>query len=293
MSDAWESFIEYLEDLVRRYGLVKILIGLATLAGALLGLGIVVNGETLIRFSGGLIIIVLLFTCLALIIDRRRLYRDNADTVEVLDRYGREIKARLTPEAFSIKEWREEQHLSKGGDTTLCRWFTLVVGPQPVQTFWHRVSMTTPRTDFKYKRKLKVEARTFDENLQIGVRMPTTEMWEQHVVTLFIHLDRAYQPGETVRVFLNIFWPQFNKELIDRNLVDPTEWEFHREVGRFQFMMSFDKSVRIRRNLTITPFPSTPAPTQTRGADDCLRIEFAYDNPPTRTPVGFRVERTQ
>ena len=128
----WDSFIEFLEDVIRRFGLVKLLIALAAFAGALLGLGFVVSPETLIRIALLFIIALLLLTCLALIIDRHRLRSTISDGTEVLNRYGDEIVARQTADSFDIKEWQDEQYIDKNGDTTIYRRFTLVVGNEPL-----------------------------------------------------------------------------------------------------------------------------------------------------------------
>jgi hypothetical protein len=287
----WESITDLLEDLVVRYGLVKIIGALAGLAGALLALGVVVNQETLVRFAGGFLIIVLLTTCVALSVDRRRLRRTLSERDEVLERYGDDLVAKQTSDSFHVKEWLEEQNIGPKGHTTILRWFTLVVGDQPLQTFWHKAEMTTRRQDFKYRKKFDIEVRTFDENRELGVRLPTTITWDEHSVNVFIHLDRIYDPGEEVRVRLQYYWPEFTKELIDRKTVDPTEWVFHRRVEKVAVTMLFDKRLRIRNNFAITRRPQTPEPTQSAGADGSHKIEFAFQNPPIETLVGFSVER--
>jgi hypothetical protein len=286
----WESFIEFLERLIREYGLIKIVIGMAAVAGALLGLGVVVSEEMLIVFAGASLIALLLVICVALMVDRHRLRRDLAEDAEVLDRYGQEIVSRQNSQSFTIKDWREEQYIEKHGDTTFSRRITLIVGNQPLQTFWHKVHMTTGRQDYGYRKKFRIEARTFDGD-ELGVRFPITRTWEGHSISVFIHLDRSYGPGEEVPVYLQIYWPEYTKDLVEGNLVDPTEWEFHRKCENIEVTMSFAKRLRIRRDFHISPFPGTPRPNQSRGPDKRRRIEFAYPNPPQKTPIGFRLER--
>ena len=292
----WESFIEFLEDVIRRFGLVKLLIALAAFAGALLGLGFVVSPETLIRIALLFIIALLLLTCLALIIDRHRLRSTISDGTEVLNRYGDEIVARQTADSFDIKEWRDEQYIDKNGDTTICRRFTLVVGNEPLETFWHTIYMSPERTDVKYRKKLTIEAKKFDPpTLQPGVNYLYSSRWEQHALRLFVHLDRAYQPGQEVYVYLEVFWPQFCKKLLENRQGDNAEWMFRRNAEKLHVIMSFDKGLRIRENFAIQPLlPSCPACrlTQTRLPGGTIKIEFEYDNPPRDTLVGFTVQRT-
>jgi hypothetical protein len=290
--DIWESFVGGLENIIRKQGLVRVIGALSSIAAVLLGLGVVVDRETTFRFASFFVVALLFVTCIAFYLDRHRLQRDLNEAAEVLDRYGDEIFSRQNSDSFDIKEWREEQHIGKHGNTTLCRWFTLVVKTQELQTFWHRVHMTTRRQDFKYKKRFSVEARPFDGNFQLGARFPVTLTWQNHSASIFIHLDRAYSPGEEVPVYLQIYWPEYAMDLLDREIVDPTEWEFHRHIGRLQVTMSFDKKVKIEKDFRITPFQGTPSPRQTRGGDRNHRIEFLYESPPQKTPVGFRIERT-
>lgn len=287
----WETTTDFLEDLILRHGLFKVISGLAAFAGALLALGFVVNEETLVRLAGGFLILVLLLTCVALSVDRRRLRRNVSELDEVLERYGDELVAKQNSKSFHVREWLEEQSIGQNGHTTIVRWFVLVVGDQPLQTFWHKAEMTTRRDDLKYRKKFSIEARSFDANRAVGVRMPTTLTWDKHSVNAFIHLDRVYHSGEEVRVRLEYYWPEFTRELIDRKSVDPTEWVFHRDVEKLQVTMLFDKKLGIRNNFAITLRPQTPQPTQTASADGSHKIEFEFLDPPKEVLVGFSLER--
>jgi len=286
----WESIVDKLQDLVVEYGPYKLVAALATLFAVVLGLGAAANPETVLVMAGIFVILVLLLACLALIIDRRRLYRADRDKEYVLDRYGAELVSRQTSGSFEITEWYEEQHIHKKGNTDVNRWFTLTLG-EPLQTFCHKAYMTTNREDFEYRKKFRVEARTFEaDTRQLGVRLPVTHTWDHHCVSLFVHLNRLCEAGEEVRLHVKFYWPEFTRELVDRYIVDPTEWKFHRKVGDLVVKIFFDKTVRIRRDLTVTRLPGTPALAQHSSRGEHT-IEFSYPNPPQDTDIGFSLER--
>jgi hypothetical protein len=288
----WDSIIEFLEDLIRQHGLMKIATALGGVAGIFAALGFVTDQELLMRAASIFLISLLLLICLALTLDRRHLYRNLAESAEVLDRYGDDIVGRQNENSFEMKEWQEEQFIGKNGDTKMYRWFTLIVGNEPLQTFWHKAEMVTRRSDFKYRKKFRIEARIFDQNKQVGVRLPVTHTWDSHVVRVFVHLDRVYQPGEEVRVRIRFDWPEYTKELIDRKMVDPTEWMFRRKIGRLLVTMIFENEVRIRQDFTITTRPNCPKPIQkSLGRGRGHQIEFSYDQPPMNTIIGFSIER--
>ncbi|MGO9385608.1 MAG: hypothetical protein ACLP4W_26850, partial [Mycobacterium sp.] len=73
--DIWHSFVEFLEDLIRRYGLFKLIFGFTGFASALIGLAIGFRLSPDIRIGLALVFVIglLLLTCLALIIDQHRL----------------------------------------------------------------------------------------------------------------------------------------------------------------------------------------------------------------------------
>jgi hypothetical protein len=286
-----DSFIRILENLIIRNGLVKLLSALAGFAAVLLGLGVVIDRETTFRFAVFVVVVVLLLALVTFNIDRRRLYRNLADASEILDRYGIDLIGRQNSSSFHIKEWREQQYIGQSGNTTIHRWFTLVVGDKPMDMFWHIAQMDTERTDHKYQKKFSLEARTFDENQELGVRLPTTTKWTGHSIRAFMFLDRVYEPGDLLRVHLHYEWPDFLKTLIDQEIVEPTEWIFRRKVEVIQVEMSFAKKLGIDRDFHITPYPNTDRPRQFSGADGCHKIEFSFENPPQDTPVGFKVER--
>jgi len=287
----WDTFVRTLEDLIIRNGLAKLLSLLAGFASLLVGLGVAVDRTTTFRFVTFFIVAVLILALVAFYIDRRRLYRDLADRSKILDRYGIDLIGRQNSGTFQIKDWREEQHIRKGGDATVHRWFTLIVGDQPIDMFWHAAQMDTERTDYSYRKNFRLKARTFDEDQDLGTRLPMTVKWTGHSIRSFIFLDRVYEPNEIIRVHLRYEWPEFLKTLIDQDVVEPTEWIFRRRVERLSVTMSFDKKVGITHDFRITPYANTEKPKQFSGPDRCHRVEFSVENPPQNTPIGFHMER--
>ncbi|OBL00874.1 hypothetical protein A5646_20510 [Mycobacterium sp. 1245499.0] len=293
----WESFVEFLEDLIRRFGLIKLIFGFTGFASALIGLalGFHLSSEVKIGLAGVFVIVVLLLTCLALIIDRHRLRSRMTEGTDVLNRYGDEIVSRQDSDSFDIKEWRDEQYVDKNGDTTIRRWFTLVVRNQPLQTFWHVMVMDSLQDNINYRKKLTIDAKTFDPNtLEPGVNFLYTRRWEgQHSVRLFVHLDRPYAPGEEVRVLLQVFWPEYLLKLLESKQGDDFEWIFRRKVDQLRVTFVFAKRLGIEDKFATKPFPGSQEPKQTIGPDGTMKVEFEANHPPMNASVGFKIQRTK
>ena len=43
-------------------------------------------------------------------------------------------------------------------------------------------------------------------------------------------------------------WPEFTKELLDNQRVDPTEWVFRRKAERLRVTMNFSKHIGIKND---------------------------------------------
>src|ERR1700761_1344618 len=89
----WESFVEFLEGLIREYGLPKLLLGLLTLTGPFVAviLGFHPTQEIKVGLALVFLILMLLVTCLALIIDQNKWRNKVVEGNSVLNRYGDEI----------------------------------------------------------------------------------------------------------------------------------------------------------------------------------------------------------
>jgi uncharacterized membrane protein (Fun14 family) len=295
--NVWESFVEFLEDLIRRYGLIKLLLGFSGFATALIGLalGFHLSGAVKIGLAGAFVIVLLLLACLSLIIDRHRLRSRMNDGTEVLNRYGDEIVGRQDSDSFDIKDWRDEQHIDKNGDTTIYRRFTLVVKNQPLLTFWHVMQMDTKRQDTGYRKKFTIDVRTFNPNtLEPGGNLLFTRRWEtEHTVRVFVHLRRPAEPGKEVHVYFEVFWPEYAKEMLESRNGDDVVWTFRRKVDRLQAKFSFAKQLRLRNKFALEALDGSQEPKQTHGPDGSINIEFEANQPPKDTKVGFLIQRTE
>ena len=62
-----------------------------------------------------------------------------------------------------------------------------------------------------------MEAKKFDPpTLPTRCELPIFfPLGTTYPLRLFVHLDRAYQPGQEVYVYLEVFWPQFCKKLLE------------------------------------------------------------------------------
>ena len=291
----WESFVEFLQGLIREYGLPKLFLGLVGLVGPFVAVVLGFHPSQAVKVILALVLLVLflLVTCLALAIDQNKWRNKVAEANGVLNRYGDEIVARQNATSFEIKDWHDQQYIDKNGDTTIDRRFTLVVGNQkPLQTFWHLMTMSSDQTDYKYRKKVVVKAKTFDpQTQQPGVNFLLSRKWDGNSLWTFVHLDREYQAGEEVRVLLQASWPGYTKELLENENGDTAEWTFRRNVDSLHVTLSFAKRLRLRDNFVLQALPGSPTPSQNRGPDGRLNVVFDAVGPPQNTPFGFRIQR--
>ena len=283
----WESFVEFLQGLIREYGLPKLFLGLVGLVGPFVAVVLGFHPSQAVKVILALVLLVLflLVTCLALAIDQNKWRNKVAEANGVLNRYGDEIVARQNATSFEIKDWHDQQYIDKNGDTTIDRRFTLVVGnPKPLQTFWHLMTMSSDQTDYKYRKKVVVKAKTFDpQTQQPGVNFLLSRKWDGNSLWTFVHLDREYQAGEEVRVLLQASWPGYTKELLENENGDTAEWTFRRNV-------TSPCDTAIRRGSSQGQFRATsasglPTPSQNCGPDGRLMSCSTRSSTP-KTPFG-------
>ena len=183
--DIWQSFVEFLQNLIRQYGLFKLIFAFSGFGAALIGLALGFRLTQDMRIGLALVFVIglLFLTCLALIIDQNQWRNKVVDANVVLNRYGEEIKKRQNAGSFDIKEWRDLQFVDKDGDTKIDRRFTLVVGNQPLQTFWHRMEMSSEGWEFQQQNKVTIKAKSFDAQTdQPNVSFLVSRRWEGNSV---------------------------------------------------------------------------------------------------------------
>lgn len=286
----WESFADWLEQLVRRYGLVRILGVLGGIAAILAAVGVSASEATVLGVAVIVLIAILLVTVMAQYIDRVKLYSDRRLAADVLDRYAVELRDRQNEHSFETMIWREIQVVSENGDTVIERWLTLRVGSEPLQTLWQRCYQENSRgADFGYQRKVRVEARSFEETGELGVQLPITQTWEGHSIRLFVHFFEAQAPGSEVRIWLRLRWPGYMAEFAKRGAVVPIEWTTRRITGHLALRLELPVRMAGAR-VAATPYAGCPQPTQDRVGDSHV-VTFNMPGPPVDRLVGFRIER--
>lgn len=293
MEGLWQTVVEGLEDLIRQFGLARIVLALSAVAAALLGLGIAISEAVLLVATGVFLVVVLLFAVLALGLDRRRLYRQVADLSVVLDRYGAELKDRQQPHSFTIEDWIERIAVSKNGDAEIIRWFKLVVGPEPLEMFWHRCYKTTAPVSRAYQAKVRVSARAYESTAkgrELGTRYPVTTDWEGHSLRTFVHFYESQDPATTVQVRIKIVWPRYYKELVEGTAVEPFEWTLRRHVQNLDVAMEFKKQLGIKADFRTARIGAGLDPVQEHDSG-ALRVSYSHQSPPLDTRLGFRLER--
>lgn len=295
----WEGFIDYLEDAIERYGLVRIAGSIGFIGALVIGLGGAASPEALGMIASISIIALLLVTCLALFVDRRHLYKRRNEMLQVLNRYGDSVVESQRADSFEILEWRESVHVHKNGDSDIQRWLVLRAGREPLKAFWHRSYMAHGGDDYSYRRRVRISVRHFSvipagegqaEQRQAGVEYLVSTDWDEHSLTLFIHPVEAIAPGETANVYIALSWPGYSSGLIDRNEVAPMEWTFRRKVGQLDSDITLDKAIRVDElRLPITPHAGCPQPEVTVQPSG-TRVVFRLTAPPVDTCVGYRLQ---
>jgi hypothetical protein len=290
----WRSFTNFLEALVRDYGLVRITGSLAGLAAILAAVGAAANETTLLVTVTVVLIALLLVTVTAQYVDRVKLYRDRDKNANVLDRYAAELKARQQANSFATTEWDEEQTVKSNGDTAIQRWLTLTVGPAPLHVFWHRAYSHARDMSERAQQRVKVEARTFDivnGARLLGVEAPVTLTWEGSSVHVFVHLDHAPEPGAIVRIHLRFTWPRYAEPLTKQEEVARVEWTCRRPTATLRLKMRLPEEVLKDRRLAVTPYPGSPAPTVSPNGSQ-REVEFEMKDVPVGLIVGFQLQRS-
>ncbi|HEU4657912.1 MAG TPA: hypothetical protein VFR97_10315 [Capillimicrobium sp.] len=298
--ELWSAFVGGLEDLIRRFGLARMVVAIGGFAGAVLGLGVVVSQAVIAIGAGTLLTCVLFLTVLALGLDRRRLYGQVADLSTILDRYGDELVQRQHEKSFRIKDWVEEITVSKKGDAVITRWFTLQVGPEPLEFFWHRCYRTehpgsaTQQSTVGYQSRVDVVARSFEVTEQgpvPGTRFPVTTDWEGHSLRTFVHFYEAQEPESHVLVRLRIKWPRYYEELLDGDAVEPFEWTFRRKTDHLKVTITFKEGIGLREVFRTHRIGNQGLPKQDRDRDGTVRVVYECHSPPQNEKLGFRLER--
>ncbi len=289
----WQFFVDFLEGLITKFGLLRIVMTIGVGDSALLGIGVAFDQHALTIVAVVTVTALLLLTCVAQSIDRRRLYRQRAQTRQVLNSYGAQIVAAQGPDSFDILNWEESIVIAENGDAEIVRWFTLEVGSMPLRAFWHRCYMASDSGDYSYRSRVKMEVRDFSEKGVLGVRHLTSYGWEEHSLRIYIHLLQSLDPGTPVRIWLKITWPGYYKNFLEGKHGSVLEWTFRRRICHLSSTTTFTSKLGLTKDLPISLHPGTPTPEFSGGGPrQDLALKFTYENPPVDTRIGFVLDRS-
>lgn len=288
---------DFLESLILEYGLAKLLVAFGGILTGITGLGFLIKPEVAAFCAGTALTLVLLLTVVFQGVDRRRLYSQDAQHKRTMNRYAAWIIKQQSAEAFSIDQWHEEIEVFASGDVTLERWITLKIGSQPLETFWHRCYRSTAAPNRRYQSKVRATINAFeleDSSRTVGVRIDHTAFWEEgDSLRVIGHLANPAEADSILRIRIRISWPEYYKELLEAQGVEPFEWKLSREARDFSLNMTFDKGLKLKTDLLVTPFGTTTRPSQEQRGNGELILKYSPDLPRPGVKFGFQLQRPE
>lgn len=283
----WGDVQEFVDSLITRYGVTRVLLGPVAVISLLTGMGLLTQGtKALLAGSAALFVAVVVISALALQLRAA----DNllSERARIVNLYTRRFARHLESYAYAIEDWDERVTIEKNGDTTLEKWATLRIGDEDLYSVWTWIFKRGEVSDAQ-RRRVRVEARSFDEQGSLGARYDVTQSWGGNRVQLFVHFEHPAKAHSIVRIWLHWEWPRYYKELLS-GATDTVEWLMHRPTKRIATTMIFSKTCNLRNDFYITPFEGCIIPSQVRAPDNALSIEVEYLDVPVETPIGFTLD---
>jgi hypothetical protein len=282
----------FLNSLISQYGMGKVLLAPFGIMGALAGAGVVTGGAaSLVATLSGLFVAVVVVSALS--IQLRAAHMLLAERAAILNLYTDRFASSARQYAYTIENWEDEVFVSKGGTTILEKWVTIKVADQDLYTVWsgiYRAGMATPGViSDSERRRIKFEARSFNEKMELGARYDTTNKWEENWLWLFIHFDKPASAGQIVRVWLRWEWPGHYRGLL-AGQTEPIDWRVQRPARRIAATVTFDKTCNLRNGLRITPYHDCQMPKQVMTPDGRTVITVEYFDVAPDSQVGFRLD---
>jgi hypothetical protein len=282
----------FLDSLISQYGIGKVILAPFTLMGALAGAGVITGGA--VSFAAtvvGLFVAAALVSALSL--QLRSANRLLAERAAILNLYADRFTQSAQHYAYTIENWEERTFVSKGGNTILERWVTIRVADQTIYSVWsgiYRAGMeATEEMSHSERRRIRFEARSFDENMELGARYDVTSKWENNWLWLFIHFDKPVSAGQVVRAWVRWEWPGYFRGLLAGH-TEPINWIAQRPAKRISAILTFDRNCNLRSGLRITPHQGSQMPNQVRMPDGRTVISIEYANVIPKSQVGFRLD---
>jgi len=287
----WDDVQRFLDYLITQYGVGRVILAPFSIIGLLAAVGVITGGSVSFIAVGSSIFVAIVFIS-TLSLQLRRVSELLRERTRVVNLYTDRF-VRSESRAYTVEDWDEFVTVNRNGDTTLEKWITIRVGDEDLYSAWSWVYKTgiwkSSQIGASERRRIKVEARGFDENRNLGARYDVTQEWEDNRLQLFIHFEDTAPAGAIVRVWIRWVWPRYYKALFDGG-TEVVEWLMHRQAKRISTTMSFDPKCAPKGNFNISPHTGCPVPAQTRTPDGRVMITAEYLAVPVGVKFGFKLD---
>jgi hypothetical protein len=282
----------FLDSLISQYGIGKVILAPSVLIGTLAGAGIISGGAvSFVATISGLFIAVVVISALSL--QLRAAHVLLAERAAIMSLYAGRFTESAQQYAYTIEDWEEKAFVTGSGKTMLERWVTILAADQGLNSAWsgiYRAGMeATEALSSSGRRRIRFEARSFDENMELGARYDITSKWQDDWLWLFIHFDKPVHPGQIVRIWVRWEWPEYYKGLLIGQ-PEPVHWIAQRPAKRIAATITFDKDCNLRNGIRVTPYPGSRMPKQIRTPGGQTVISVEYTNVIPQSQMGFRLD---
>jgi hypothetical protein len=293
------DFQRFLEQLVMRYGLWRVVLAPYSLVPVLSGLGIVFDLRLAV-FLGSISLTAVSFVLIVWLSYRLRVERHvNQDLERVTNNYA-EIMLSTRPVPFQYELWEEYIVVGRGGDAVIEQYLTIrvVKRTKPVHIVWvkQHQSSRLPMSDLQHRR-VSVTARRFapfaEHGRRHGAGHITTLRWEAgNKLCAMIHLDEPLQFDDLVHLHLRWIWPGYFRELV-RGGRDVIDWRVPAGITGLACSLTFREDCGLREGLDLTPYAGTPIPRYHATREGRITISLDYKDATAGRKLGLHLDATR
>lgn len=285
----WDDIQGFIESMLEKYGLFKIVIGPYLVVSTLCGLGFLTR-STVVTFIA--VALSFLSTLILLVYTSWQWRNSHAVLVErtrTLNRYIDRFVRNLESTAFSIEDWEEKVTVSRHGNTVIERWITIKVGSETLYSIWTANYKASTRPILEsHRRRVAAQARDFNGR-ELGARYDVHDEWRSNKHRLFVHFNEPAEPGEELNLWLRCSWPAFSEDVL-AGIASPVEWKLRRPAKRISSTVTFDKSSGVKGAFSIRPHRGSPRPTQEVLPDKSVAITVEYSDVKPGSLVGYTLD---
>jgi len=257
----------FVESLIGRYGIVKVVTTPYLLVPFIAGLGLFRNRSTASLLGAAATFVISLLVIVFLSLQLRRERGIRAERERIIARYT-EAAYLDGPVPYEWENWQETIQVTRHGDSIIEQWLTAkVIGEKPLHVLWfaqYQSEGTVVRDS--QRRRVQVRISSFSEetgNRTPGARYDTTYQWGQNKLRVYLHFDQPIQPGSIVRLYVRWVWPAYYAHVLDGN-VDKVEWSLRwTRIRQITSTVTFDKHCHLDGRLTVRAYEGSPVPRVT------------------------------